>query len=749
MKGKFIRVLIALVLVLGFSSVTALPAEATTLNVIPYTLGSTTNDSAEWSTTNTAPSGSYSAKLTHTASASEHAWVQFAPPAGITLAEFVAAPTTYGFTYWRTEDKVGPLLEMRFTDGGDALAEITVDMALYDYTTDDLTGQWIVKTASSTEQCMYYGEDSGNVGLSGTGVLGDLSDLITDIAAGAAADDAAAVGAWEMTRVRVDLGWSGDTQDSAWIDDVVIDGTTYNLEGTSADYSTIQSAINAASADDTITVAAGTYLEDISISTANLTLESTAGAATTTILCAGSVNDIVIVTAADVTIDGFTIQGLSATSGARNGIDVRASGCTIQNNIFVDIYYDNILVSGDMTSGTITNNTLTGMGTAAGRGAIWVESYAYDISGITISNNIVSAYRGGMETIFVGQTQTGTVSDITVTGNVVTDCDYGLALDNDGSATTMDTINVTDNTFSQCGVGIAIWPEVTNEPTNVTITGNDITGNTAYGIRILSWDATNAINYNNITGNTVGLLNGDSVSVDATNNWWGNASGPVPATLPAVGYNSYGDPVDDAANVDYEPWLLAVVVSGTTPTTYDKTLALKDDWTLVSTDKEVTTDTAWVGTTVLSGTDTILAYKYTPGTGYPQVTLATQLTSVDAYYIKTDGGGGVGIDYSTSSPGVVTKTLSAGWNVISCAAETNAAILLTQLRYAQIGEQEGAGVTNLIGQATYGQYTATSLSEPLATADDWTAMGSPVTLSAFDGYWVYMNAAKSFGVIPD
>lgn len=232
LKRKLLGICLTIALVTTLGLVTALPMASAASTYAGYTLGEA-SDTAVWSTTNTAPSGDYSAKLTHTANATAHAWVQLIPPAGISLAEFVAAPATYGFTYWRTEDKVGPLLEMRFTDGADALAEITLDMALYDYLSSASPldpGQWIVKTASGTEQCMYYGEDSADVGLTGTGVLGDLSDLITDIAAGAAADDAAAVGAWEMTRVRVDLGWSADTQNSAWVDDVIIDGVTYDLE---------------------------------------------------------------------------------------------------------------------------------------------------------------------------------------------------------------------------------------------------------------------------------------------------------------------------------------------------------------------------------------------------------------------------------------------------------------------------------------------------------------------------------------
>ncbi|MDZ4230757.1 MAG: hypothetical protein U1B77_02940, partial [Dehalococcoidales bacterium] len=221
--------------------------------------------------------------------------------------------------------------------------------------------------------------------------------------------------------------------------------------------------------------------------------------------------------------------------------------------------------------------------------------------------------------------------------------------------------------------------------------------------------------------------------IDAETNWCGNANVRIDAT---EAYTSYGDAV--SSYVDYEPWLLAEVEEGVTPTTYEKTLALKDGWTLVSPDKEVTTGTDWTAT---------VAYKYTAGTGYAQVTLATQLTSVDAYYLKTDGGGGVGINYSTAAPGVVTKTLGEGWNIISAAGETDAYTLLSQLRNVTIGTQQGVGITNLVSQGNYNQFTE-SLSVPLATDGDWDDWGGDI-LSQFDGYWVYMNAGKTFGVIPD
>ena len=58
------------------------------------------------------------------------------------------------------------------------------------------------------------------------------------------------------------------------------------------------------------------------------------------------------------------------------------------------------------------------------------------------------------------------------------------------------------------------------------------------------------INYNEIHGNTLyGVINGNSEAVDATANWWGDASGPYNANTNPSGT---GDSVSD--NVDYSPW---------------------------------------------------------------------------------------------------------------------------------------------------------------------------------------------------
>ena len=239
------------------------------------------------------------------------------------------------------------------------------------------------------------------------------------------------------------------------------------------------------------------------------------------------------------------------------------------------------------------------------------------------------------------------------------------------------------------------------------------------------------INYNNFCGNTIGLLNESTTEVDAINNWWCDPSGPSHSP-------GYGDPV--SGDVLYDPWLLEPVVPGEPlPATFDKTLALNIGWTLISTD-------SWIDPAESVGINVILAYNYTPSLGYLEVTPA-DLVPVNALYVKTDIGGGVGITYSGGVPVASSKDLEAGWNLISSATEGNANAILSPLRYVQVGNEQGIGLTTIVAQ---GNYNVNGTNFYLATLADFDWLKLRVTgLDPFDGYWVYMNAGKSFGVIPD
>lgn len=166
---------------------------------------------------------------------------------------------------------------------------------------------------------------------------------------------------------------------------------------------------------------------------------------------------------------------------------------------------------------TVFGNTFTGPSTTYG--------YAVQFSGMNasdISNNTIDGYGTG---IFL-QTVEGPagVSDVTISNNRVRDCAKGVRL----------------------GYHLEGYPDVRD----VTVTDNDLSFNTV-GIYVSDSDNvvadTFVIKNNRIAENTDGLKNDNDVYVvDATNNWWGDPSGPS-----GEGPGS-GDTV--SVNVDYDPW---------------------------------------------------------------------------------------------------------------------------------------------------------------------------------------------------
>lgn len=95
-------------------------------------------------------------------------------------------------------------------------------------------------------------------------------------------------------------------------------------------FPTIQAALNAASAGDTIVVAAGTYNENVDFGAKDVTLQSSAGPETTTIM--GSRTTVRI--GPNGRLRGFTISGGTAPFGG--GLEVTRAGTVIEGNVFAD-----------------------------------------------------------------------------------------------------------------------------------------------------------------------------------------------------------------------------------------------------------------------------------------------------------------------------------------------------------------------------------------------------------------------------
>jgi len=159
------------------------------------------------------------------------------------------------------------------------------------------------------------------------------------------------------------------------------------------------------------------------------------------------------------------------------------------------------------------------------------------------------------------------------------------------------------------GAGVAIIGHAGTSA--VEMTGATISGNDDAGIYVCGGSTLEA-HLNEIAGNTqCGLLNDGGGMVDATYNWWGDASGPLHQT----NFLGKGDAI--IGDVDFKPWLRAEVV---TETVTDKTVdAIEEADTQV----------------VVHGTATVTIVKY-PGNPHPSSDIYGTLASLDPVALSNE-----------------------------------------------------------------------------------------------------------------
>ncbi|MFC1950472.1 NosD domain-containing protein [Chloroflexota bacterium] len=352
-----------------------------------------------------------------------------------------------------------------------------------------------------------------------------------------------------------------------------VSAATINVPG---DHATIQAAIDAASSGDTILVGDGTYISGtIHVHTVeNLTIESVGGAATTFITGdAGTDKMFEIGGHSGNTADGFTLDGFTLNGVYSYGVYMYISDFDIKNNIITGTKSDGIVVTNPttgpptaITSGAITNNTITGLGASIlndYRPGILLEANdaaGAAISGITITDNTVTGFGTttvGVEAAGIRMASVegnGVTSDITVTGNTMSGNHIGLHIY--GACT---GLTITDNTMTANSEGVALQNSGTTDLSSTfDMDENTITNNTDHGVHIIKTAAealsgAKNIRYNTITGNGVGITNdfGAGTAPVATNNWWGSANGPEHSGN-TFNVGSQGDAVTDI--VDYVPW---------------------------------------------------------------------------------------------------------------------------------------------------------------------------------------------------
>lgn len=185
--------------------------------------------SSVWSTAQ-ANSGDYSALLTQGASAVTNSiYVQLVPPAGITYAAFEidisGGAEEYSF-YQYQQAVTGNLaqVELKFTQPSSGGTDF-FDINYMQHTTLGVEG-WNVRDLDETvAMWQFWGPTIG-----GSGANVNWAALIA-LSPGVGQLDDTTYDAYELTRVRVELNESSPARYS-YIDDIEIDGVTYDLEAT-------------------------------------------------------------------------------------------------------------------------------------------------------------------------------------------------------------------------------------------------------------------------------------------------------------------------------------------------------------------------------------------------------------------------------------------------------------------------------------------------------------------------------------
>jgi len=356
---------------------------------------------------------------------------------------------------------------------------------------------------------------------------------------------------------------------------------------------TINAAIVKALDGEVVNVAAGVYVENVSLNKSLTLSGAQAGvdargrlAAESMIVPPSGVGITLLAGSAGATIDGFMIaggtRGIESQSGPLDGL-------TVQNNRIVAFTSAGIFLNDAGTDVTFDKNVVDGSSVTGSGGIFHLDTDNFD--GMWITNNDIVNGTGRTGLFSDGNHNVGVSAGRSpkLVGNRFESNETGANLgrfswefadisdnifkDNSfpGLQGGIQNSTIENNTFEGNGrgglelTGFGGAGDSTRGAQFNTITHNTFIGNgflnAGEGIFLSSGQfpgtiATNVINRNSIDGNADGLFYSGTETIDATCNWWGDASGPSD-----VGPGT-GDTVGSSATIDFSTWLTTSDLDG-------------------------------------------------------------------------------------------------------------------------------------------------------------------------------------------
>jgi len=276
------------------------------------------------------------------------------------------------------------------------------------------------------------------------------------------------------------------------------------------DYSTIQSAIDAAAAGDTVLVAAGTYNETIDFQSKAIAVVGESGAASTVINGDGVGAVVTMHANAGETpvLRGFTVRNGGATGSSDGAIDTSDGPALIEDNTITgNRFCGEGAITARFSSSTIRNNLISGnsqdscSGGVGGAGVSIVGAGTVQLLNNVITGNTHGTGAGGVELFAAGTP--------TISGNVIKDnvggSGGGMALLNLSDATITNNI-VTGN---QAALGGGIYMTVPSGARGPLVVNNTLAANqanTGLAAYTNGFDAQTAFGNNILVGDVTGSV---------------------------------------------------------------------------------------------------------------------------------------------------------------------------------------------------------------------------------------------------
>lgn len=350
-------------------------------------------------------------------------------------------------------------------------------------------------------------------------------------------------------------------------------------------------------------------------------------------------------------LDHVTVTGVKETPVSRDyqGDAVRATNAdglvrtlSITNSTISDFQKNGLVLSGSGLNVTVSGNTITGSGAidlVAQNGIVLGTGITGSVTGNTVSELMCNDSTCGsdwytkVQAIAIALVGAGSK---TVSGNFVSNSDIGIY-----SELTSGVATITNNILTGNR-----WFGMLFEKGDVAVSGGSVTGGEIGIFNPSEHSSGNTTVHNvNISGNSIAGLKNDatSFSIDAINNWWGTAiASDIAAKITGTG----------AGAISYSPWCANINCTAFLPDTTAPLIELNGSSSMLLNNGESYIEP---GATTNDGT------LVTP-TGSVNTSIAGVYTIT---YTATDAAGNVSIAYRTvtvkaaDKPVVLTTTLGS------------------------------------------------------------------------------------------